>query len=94
MVMHSLAVGSLFGARALHGKQYQWKCAIVIFQSLLLLGVLWLGFFLLLIVMPSRFSFLRLNFLGGLDVVLLCVGRGWILMHVRTIVWVGGIRIV
>jgi hypothetical protein len=23
--MHSLAVGSFFGARALHEKQYQWK---------------------------------------------------------------------
>lgn len=55
----------------------------------ILLGVLWLlGLFSYCYAFQIFLPY-HLIFSWGADTVL-CLDRGWILMHVRTIVWVGG----
>jgi hypothetical protein len=89
VVMHSLAVWFSLARVLCTKNNISGKCAFVIFNLFSFLGVLWLGSFIHCY--AFQLSFLRrLNlFLEG-AVEVSCVGRGWILMHVRTIVWVGG----
>jgi hypothetical protein len=65
VVMHSLAVGSFFGACALHGKQYQWEMRVCHIQPLFLSRRFVVGFFYSLLCLPTFLPSTTKSFLGG-----------------------------